>query len=107
MLPLLCGSVLGLAPIPVAPGVLVLVSLEPMPVLPAAPAPGVPPVAELLLVGFSPVISGPPVGELGPPVLVLVLDVGPAGAASRSSRPQAETDSASATAEAMSKCLVI
>jgi hypothetical protein len=113
LLPVVPGAALlvsapVLEPVLPAPGVLVLVSLEPMPVVPAAPEPAVPPMAELSVVGVSPVISGPAVGELGPPVLVFVLDVGPAGAVLRlSSRPQAETASASATAAATYKCLGI
>ena len=82
------------------PDVLVLVPPAPAP---DAPSPVVPPVAdELLLVPLSPDTRGPPVGELGPPVFVFVLEVGPAGATfSSSSRPQAETESARATAAAI------
>ena len=94
------AEVPALEPVLSTPGVLVLVPPAPAP---DAPMPVVPPVAdELLLVPLSPVTSGPPVGELGPPVLVFVLEVGPAGAVlALSSRPQADTESASATAAAI------
>jgi hypothetical protein len=77
-------------PVESIPGVLVLVPPAPVP---DAPRPVVPPVAEELV---SPVARGA-LGALG----VVVLEVGPTGAVGSSSRPQAVTESARATAAAI------